>query len=142
MSNCVIDNSSTVMARLIAFETAIANSKFEIRSEYGDLVTVEDTSKDEGIYGKFIEIPVMEIVEKPLNQLMDVLNLKRKSRTLDGITRIVGYYSRVDNWNSSKKSELHDRILGRYEGGYGFNGTEVNYNQLDDALKYADNSPR
>lgn len=142
MSDCVVDGNSTVMAKLIAFENAIAKSRFKIRSEYEGLITVEDTSKDEGIYGKFIEIPIMEVVGKPLNQLMDVLELKRKSRTLDGITRIVGYYSRVDNWNSSKKSELHDRILGRYEGGYGFSGSKANYKQLDDALKYADNSPR
>ncbi|MEE9215089.1 MAG: hypothetical protein V3U54_09910 [Thermodesulfobacteriota bacterium] len=143
MPNCVIDNSSTVMARLIAFETAIANSKFSIKgvNDEKDLVVVEDTSKDEGIYGKFIEIPIKELM-KPIEQLMDVLNLKRKDLVLDGISRIVGYYSRISNWNSSKKSEIHDRILGRYEGGYGFNGSEVNYKQLDEALQYVDNSPR
>jgi len=33
-----------------------------------------------------------------------------------GITRIVGYYSRVSNWNSSKLSELRDRRSGNYWG--------------------------
>lgn len=31
-----------------------------------------------------------------------------------GITRIVGYYSRVVNWNSSKTAELRDRRKGNY----------------------------
>lgn len=33
---------------------------------------------------------------------------------LHGITRIVGYYSRIQNWNSSKLSELRDRRIGNY----------------------------
>lgn len=31
-----------------------------------------------------------------------------------GITRIVGYYSRIDNWNKSKLGELKDRQKGNY----------------------------
>lgn len=37
---------------------------------------------------------------------------------LDGVTRIVGYYSRVRNWNASKIGELRDRVAGRINGGY------------------------
>ena len=33
---------------------------------------------------------------------------------LFGITRIVGYYSRVSNWNKSKIGELNDRHFGNY----------------------------
>ena len=33
---------------------------------------------------------------------------------LFGITRIVGYYSRVSNWNKSKIGELKDRHIGNY----------------------------
>ncbi|MHA1518512.1 MAG: anaerobic ribonucleoside-triphosphate reductase [Alphaproteobacteria bacterium] len=36
------------------------------------------------------------------------------STNVYGITRIVGYYSRVDNWNKSKLGELHDRQRGNY----------------------------
>ncbi|MGQ3683703.1 MAG: hypothetical protein ACUBOA_01570 [Candidatus Loosdrechtia sp.] len=36
------------------------------------------------------------------------------SLRLHGVTRIVGYYSRVSNWNKSKVGELHDRHMGRY----------------------------
>ncbi len=141
MSNCVIDSNSTVMAKLIAFENAIAKSQFEIFGVVWekDLIVVEDTSKDEGFHGKYIELDFTEVTEKPLDQLMDILNLKRKAKCLDQITRIVGYYSRVDNWNKSKIGELRDRVLGRYEGGYGFNGTEVNLKAYNDALAVVDN---
>ncbi len=143
MPNCVIDNNSTVMAKLIAFENAIAKSQFEIYgvNDEKDLVVVEDTSKDEGFHGKYIEIPVKELM-KSLEQLMDVLNLKRKSLVLDGVTRIVGYYSRVSNWNNSKKQELRQRIESRYHGGYGFDGTKSKFKELDEALVTVDNSPR
>lgn len=143
MSNCVIDNNSTVMAKLTAFETAIAKSKFSIKgvNDEKDLVIVEDTSKEEGIYGKYIEIPIKELM-KPIEQLMDVLNLKRKDQMLDGITRIVGYLSRVSNWNNSKKQELRQRVESRYSGGYGFSGIKVKHEHLEDALHFVDNSPR
>jgi len=36
-----------------------------------------------------------------------------------GITRIVGYFSRVNNWNKSKLGELHDRRRGEYSVGAG-----------------------
>jgi ribonucleoside-triphosphate reductase len=31
-----------------------------------------------------------------------------------GITRIVGYFSRIANWNKSKLGELRDRHRGNY----------------------------
>ena len=36
------------------------------------------------------------------------------SADVHGLTRIVGYFSRVDNWNKSKKGELKDRHAGNY----------------------------
>ena len=30
------------------------------------------------------------------------------------VTRVVGYYSRVENWNKSKIGELEDRHVGEY----------------------------
>lgn len=35
-------------------------------------------------------------------------------RHVKQMTRIVGYYSQVDNWNKSKKGELKDRQKGNY----------------------------
>lgn len=36
------------------------------------------------------------------------------STNVYGLTRVVGYFSRVDNWNKSKKAELRDRQKGNY----------------------------
>ncbi len=44
---------------------------------------------------------------------------ERSDIVLHGITRIVGYYSRVTNWNGSKRGELRDRAISRERhGGY------------------------
>jgi anaerobic ribonucleoside-triphosphate reductase len=32
-----------------------------------------------------------------------------------GVTRIVGYYSKISNWNKNKIGELEDRRLGNYQ---------------------------
>ena len=37
------------------------------------------------------------------------------SENVYGVTRVVGYFSRIDNWNSGKKKELSDRQKGNYE---------------------------
>ncbi len=37
------------------------------------------------------------------------------SSNVYGLTRIVGYFSRLDNWNKSKKGELADRHKGNYK---------------------------
>ncbi len=44
----------------------------------------------------------------------DVLNEKREGTLMIQRTRIVGYYSRVSQWNESKIAELNDRHKGRY----------------------------
>jgi hypothetical protein len=41
----------------------------------------------------------------------------REPIILDGITRIVGYFSKVSNWNKSKLGELKDRRDGNYKVG-------------------------
>jgi ribonucleoside-triphosphate reductase len=42
------------------------------------------------------------------------------SNNVHGLTRIVGYFSRVDNWNGSKQGELKDRHKGDYSIGGAF----------------------
>jgi len=37
-----------------------------------------------------------------------------QSENVDGITRVVGYFSRITNWNRSKLGELRDRRKGNY----------------------------
>lgn len=40
--------------------------------------------------------------------------IKKGIPNLTHMTRIVGYYSRVNNWNKSKLGELKDRHVGDY----------------------------
>ncbi len=126
MSNSVNDNNG----EMAAFVNAIEDSKFEIKDVNEEIIVVEDTSLEEGYYGKYIEIPLEEL-KKPLNQLMDVLYLRRKDVCLDGITRIVGYYSRVTNWNKSKVGELRDRGFGVYKLGKGNTGSKDRQKAID-----------
>lgn len=37
-----------------------------------------------------------------------------KSENVYGISRVVGYFSRLDNWNASKVAEFKDRQKGNY----------------------------
>jgi len=37
------------------------------------------------------------------------------SKNCYGISRVVGYFSRIDNWNKSKIAELKDRQIGNYK---------------------------
>ncbi len=37
------------------------------------------------------------------------------SKNVYGMSRVVGYFSRIDNWNSSKRAEFKDRQKGRYK---------------------------
>lgn len=46
--------------------------------------------------------------------LCDILTGVREPVALYHMTRVVGYYSRVENWNKSKIGELRDRHQGKY----------------------------
>lgn len=57
-------------------------------------------------------VPVKVILKTPLRHL--ILSLESGTfERLQGVTRIVGYYSRVRNWNKSKIGELRDRQSGK-----------------------------
>jgi len=46
--------------------------------------------------------------------LYDIMSHKREPMVLQHITRVVGYYSKIENWNKSKLGELEDRHGGSY----------------------------
>jgi hypothetical protein len=46
--------------------------------------------------------------------LRDCLYGLKTFMPISHMTRVCGYYSRVENWNPSKVSELHDRHRGNY----------------------------
>jgi len=65
-------------------------------------------------------LPIASIKEHSWNDLEAVLTVKRPPQIMKHMTRIVGYYSELQNWNPSKIAELKDRHKGNYsvpEGG-------------------------
>jgi len=60
-------------------------------------------------------VPIAEIIAHSWNVLEDILTLKRPPHIMSHITRIVGYYSNLNNWNASKVAELKDRHKGDYD---------------------------
>lgn len=52
--------------------------------------------------------------DRELDDIMPVLLQVQDPVPLSHMTRVVGYYSRVENWNKSKVGELKDRHRGNY----------------------------
>jgi hypothetical protein len=131
-----------VLDKLNSFVEKVEDSKrFEIAGTDKDeeVIVLSDTTKREGIYGRYIEVGVEEILTAPLKDVWSVIADNRKPIVLEGVTRIVGYYSRTNNWNKSKVGELRDRIISRADGGYGFNGIQGDSKAIDDALVVTNN---
>ena len=84
-----------------------------------EVFVIRDYSKTEGVEGAYVEVSIDEIVQKVTDtdkaqEFVRVIKNDRASIILNGVTRIVGYYSRVQNWNKSKVGELRDRAKGSY----------------------------
>ena len=109
-----------IECKITAFDVAIAEtSELEIDGVSLDGVACEEITQGSKIkilnhqteYAYEVEIDT--IVRTPLKDL--ILALKTGELIhLHGVTRIVGYYSRVQNWNKSKIGELQDRHKGNY----------------------------
>jgi len=77
----------------------------------------DDPAKDVVVLGDGLQTGV--IVRMPFWQVLsnEWHNLRLAmmgEEALEHVTRIVGYFSRVENWNQSKLSELADRHRGNY----------------------------
>lgn len=59
-------------------------------------------------------IPTAAIEAAEWDILQEVLMGEREPQVLQHMTRVVGYFSRVENWNKSKVGELKDRHKGNY----------------------------
>ena len=64
--------------------------------------------------GSKTEIPIAEVIASAAQDLIDVLLGRRDAKVMRHVTRIVGYYSELQNWNGSKLAELADRHKGEY----------------------------
>ena len=60
------------------------------------------------------KIPAQAIEKAEWNDIQSVLTCERDPVVLQHITRVVGYFSRINNWNTSKIGELKDRHKGQY----------------------------
>lgn len=96
-------------------------------TESGNIKVINHSSQEA------YEIEVDTIIKTPVKDLMLALETGVHIRVLN-ITRIVGYYSRIQNFNKSKVGELRDRIYGRTKGGYYVNGG-LNQSSNHDALE-------
>lgn len=61
-----------------------------------------------------VTIPVTTILDHAWEALRAVIVGERGTQVLHHVTRIVGYFSRIENWNKSKLGELADRRRGNY----------------------------
>lgn len=127
METAVLDNKTglnddDVANRILTFHDAVEMSaSLEIigTDENREIFILRDLSKAEGVEGAFVEVTISEIVDKvtefsKAQEFIKVIENKRTPIVLQGVTRIVGYYSRVNNWNKSKVGELRDRAKGDY----------------------------
>lgn len=79
-----------------------------------------ETPDDDGVTvgcsktGHKFFISLEAIVTSEWETLSDILFGKRQAKIMGHITRIVGYYSNLSNWNPSKIAELRDRHKGDY----------------------------
>ena len=60
------------------------------------------------------ELALPPIKENTWDDLCAVLEGRREPDVLYHITRVIGYYSRTENWNRSKLGELKARHAGDY----------------------------
>ncbi len=84
-----------------------------------DVLVLENSEVPKDVEGHQITVEVSEVFakcvdEKSVTRFVKVVNCDANPLVCHGITRIVGYYSRVSNWNKSKIGELRDRLGENY----------------------------
>lgn len=114
-SVCKEDIQILIEEKLNAFDSMIESHEFlEIDGEITGNTPKEDCIK---IINHKLEcafaIDIDSVIRQDVESVVHALETGITTR-LYGVTRIVGYYSRVSNWNKSKIGELHDRHMGRY----------------------------
>jgi hypothetical protein len=83
------------------------------------ILVVEDLSLAKDVEGHQTEVDLTEVFsaikdEKSAQRMVNVVAGQEDPIKLNGITRIVGYYSRINNWNKSKIGELRERNQRHY----------------------------
>jgi hypothetical protein len=114
-----VEKSLTIFVEAVELSSDLEIIGTAFPSSDEEVFVIRDYSKAEGIEGAYVEVSIDEIVQKVTDidkaqEFIKVIQNDRKPIVLNGITRIVGYYSRVNNWNKSKVGELRDRANGSY----------------------------
>jgi hypothetical protein len=60
------------------------------------------------------KIDAQAIIDNKWDVLRAILHDERRAIIMTHMSRIVGYYSKIKDWNPSKLGELRDRQAGRY----------------------------
>ena len=81
-------------------------------SPQADVVVIEDLKTG---YKTSFAVPV--ILESSWDDLRAMATGEKDINPLYHVSRIVGYFSRIENWNKSKLGELRDRRAGDYSIG-------------------------
>ena len=99
-----------VEAKLMEFDEKIAaHPDLEIDGEEnGEIKILNHDSKSA------FNVPLKTIMQTPVRDLVKALDEGVFEGRVYGVSRIVGYYSRINNWNKSKVSELEARTKGNY----------------------------
>lgn len=64
--------------------------------------------------GHRFAVSISAILNHTWEELEAVMLSRRSPHVMTHVTRIVGYYSQLQNWNASKLAELRDRHKGQY----------------------------
>ncbi len=67
--------------------------------------------------GNKFRILLATVEKESWDTLEAIVTGRRDAHVLEHMTRVVGYYSRIQNWNRSKLGELRDRHAGKYQVG-------------------------
>ena len=123
--NCNVENSKVaelLEARLVDFCNKVEESKI---LEIDTLMEGETEGFKiiNSFYRQAFFVPIEVLIKTRVVDLIKALETN-EFQNLQAITRIVGYYSRVHNWNKSKIGELQDRARGAYSIG---NGVKVSH---------------
>ena len=110
------------------------------QKEGKDMLVIENSRVLPNVEGHQTTVEVAELFGKVANEdeayaFVRVINNDRDKIVLHGVTRIVGYYSRTDNWNKSKVGELRDR----QNGFYASTGLKEKKKYKKEAMEFVDN---
>ncbi len=113
--DCVLTKKGITMELTAFYDTIEAHSDLEglgidtacANQQPGVIIRQNKTNLITRIPTAAIEAAEWDILEQ-------VLMGEREPQILQHMTRVVGYFSRVENWNKSKVGELKDRHKGNY----------------------------